>query len=421
MNNEYNVYRLGEVVKIIAGGDKPKIFSEEKNDSNIIPVFANAEKKNGLSGYTNSPRIVESAVTVAARGSNVGFVAIRKEPFFPIVRLLTLIPDRELLDVDYLFYNLKQNRQNGTGSGQPQITIPQISDRTISLPSLITQQKAAKTLARLDAKIEINNKINQELEAMAKLLYDYWFVQFDFPNAEGKPYKTSGGKMVYNEALKREIPEGWEDGTILDCANLLGGGTPSKKIKEYWNGTIPFFTPSDTENNVFCLNTILQTNLLGVKKSSTKLLDKGTVLITARGTVGKINITGGVMAMNQSCYALTPKTNFESEFLYFHTLQMVKYLRAKSSGSIFKAIVTNDFKLTPIVIPNEEIVKTYSEKIMPMFNQILIKKKENQKLAELHDWLLPMLMNGQVTVGNDTETDSNLGMVAEEEMKYGKE
>ena len=244
MNNEFSVFKLSEVTDIVAGGDKPKIFSDNKNSLNTIPVFANAEKRYGLQGYTDIPRIVEPAVTVAARGSNVGFVAVRKEPYFPIVRLLNLIPNSKRLDVDYLYYNLKQNRQNGTGSGQPQITVPDISSRGISLPPLPTQQKVAKVLSSLDAKIELNNKINAELEAMAKLIYDYWFVQFDFPDAKGKPYKSSGGKMVYNETLKREIPEGWGADLI---ENILAKEPRTKKIPktQYKSaGTIPIIDQS---------------------------------------------------------------------------------------------------------------------------------------------------------------------------------
>ena len=115
MSNQFSTYQIGEVAEIIAGGDKPKVFSLEKISPVSIPVLANAEKDNGLMGYTDNARIFEPAVTVAARGSNVGFVAIRKEPFFPVVRLLSLIPKKERLDVDYLFYNLKQNRKTGTG------------------------------------------------------------------------------------------------------------------------------------------------------------------------------------------------------------------------------------------------------------------------------------------------------------------
>ncbi|WP_323027500.1 restriction endonuclease subunit S [Gelidibacter japonicus] len=355
---------------------------------------------------------------------------------------LFLIRFKDTIDQVFVFHLMKMNedyiKRFANGTTTKSITKDAVRALKFRVPNLSTQKQIAKVLSDLDAKIEVNNKINQELEAMAKTLYDYWFVQFEFPTSEaqakqignlslvGKPYKSSGSKMVFNTELKREIPEGWEDGTILDCADLLGGGTPKKEISKYWNGEIPFFTPTDTENNVFCLKTILYTNELGISKSSTKLFDKGTILITARGTVGKINIAGKPMAMNQSCYALKPKTDFSSEFIYFHTDQIVKYLKAKSSGSIFKAIVTNDFKFTPTVVPDTDIVKSYSKNTNSMFEMILNNKLQNQKLTELRDWLLPMLMNGQATVGSPVEkrdigeVEQELGMVAEDSEKYGK-
>jgi len=163
MSNAFKTYKLSELATILAGGDLPDSYSTEKTNLLKIPVYSNGEKENGLYGYTDIPKITEPAVTISARGSKVGFAAIRKEPFLPIVRLISLIPHREILDVNFLFYNLKQNRQIGTGSGQPQITIPDISNRTISVPSLSTQQKIASVLSALDNKIELNNKINDNL------------------------------------------------------------------------------------------------------------------------------------------------------------------------------------------------------------------------------------------------------------------
>jgi type I restriction enzyme S subunit len=253
-------------------------------------------------------------------------------------------------------------------------------------------------LSALDSKIEINNRINTELEAMAKTLYDYWFVQFDFPNEDGKPYKTSGGKMVWNAELKREIPEGWIFGTVLDIAELLGGGTPQTKEPLYWNGTIPFFTPKDTENSFFVISTKENISELGLKNCSSKLYPKGTIFITARGTVGNINIASKDMAMNQSCYAIKAKQNINPYFLHQCVNDFVKYLKAKANGSVFDAIVSNDFKQTPIVIPPLEIIKDFGLISENIYEKILNNRLQNQALVNLRDWLLPLLMNGQVSV-----------------------
>ncbi|UMB61032.1 restriction endonuclease subunit S [Lutibacter sp. A80] len=417
MNSEFSIFKLGEVADIFAGGDKPKIFSVDKSNLNNIPVFANAEKKYGLQGYTDTPRIIDSAVTVAARGSNVGFVAIRKEPFFPIVRLLTLIPNSKLLDVDYLFYNLKQNRQGGTGSGQPQITIPQISDRIISLPSLITQQKIAKVLSDLDAKIEINNKINQELEAMAKTLYNYWFVQFDFPDANGKPYKSSGGLMVYNEELKREIPVGWEDGVLSDIANITMGQSPAgSSYNEEENGTV--FYQGSTDFGL---------RFPTVRKYTTepsRMAEENDILLSVRAPVGTLNQTMESCCIGRGLAALREKEGSNS-FLWSQMEHFKQIFdRRNSSGTTFGSITKDDLFGLKLCFPNKDTLEKFKKIADPFHEKIIVNSKENQKLSKLRDWLLPMLMNGQVTVGEAAlrqAQDMPLGMVAESGEGYKKE
>ena len=180
--------------------------------------------------------------------------------------------------------------------------------------SIAVQKKLAKTIRTIDGKMAINRSINQNLEAMAKQLYDYWFVQFDFPNEEGKPYKSSGGKMVWNEKLKREIPEKWHSDNICLIADILSGGTPSKQINEYWNcGNIPFFGPTDYNGSMFQLQTADKITESGLQHCSSALFEENTIIITARGSIGKLVIVGTPMAMNQSCYALKSR-NGEYEY-----------------------------------------------------------------------------------------------------------
>ena len=207
--------------------------------------------------------------------------------------------------------------------------------------------------------------------------------------------------MVYSKALKREIPAGWEVSNILKVADLFGGGTPSKNDLSFWNGEIPFFTPTDTSQGVFQLDTEEHITEDGLRNCSSVLFEKGTVFVTARGSVGKLALTARKMAMNQSCYALKPKADC-GEFLYFLTQELIHHLRIKSSGSVFKSIVSNDIKLTQMCIPDNQSIQAYSKVIEPLFEKILNCSHENQQLAALRDWLLPMLMNGQVQF-NDTK------------------
>ena len=266
------------------------------------------------------------------------------------------------------------------------------------LPEYGDQVKAGDFLYLLSQKIDCNNRINAELEAMAKTLYDYWFVQFDFPDANGKPYKSSGGKMVYNTTLKREIPAGWTDSNILAVADLLGGGTPTKKKPEYWNGSMPFFTPTDADGSIFKFATADYITEEGLKGSSTKLFGKNTVFITARGSVGKLVFAGVDMAMNQSCYALRAKPGISHIYLFFLTKELIHHLQVKSSGSVFDSIVSNDIEFSTLAIPDSNVIKKFAAAVEPAFEKIANNTKENQHLTQLRDWLLPMLMNGQVTV-----------------------
>ena len=304
-----------------------------------------------------------------------------------------------------------QTGTHSSGSAQPQLPIVALRNIVIPLFELPHQRKIAAVLSALDAKIALNQRINLELEGLAKLLYDYWFVQYDFPlsaaqaaalgkpRLAGQPYRTSGGKMVYHDQLKREIPEGWEVENILAISELGGGATPSKKKAEFWNGKIPFFTPTDAQSEPFCLDTEDHITHEGLRNSSTRLYGAGALFITARSSVGKAMIISKEMAMNQSCYALIPREGVGRAFLYFHTMSLMGFLREKSSGSVFKSIVTNDIKFTPAIVPNSENLKEFSKFAEPVFNQILNNQEQNQELTALRDWLLPMLMNGQVRVG----------------------
>ena len=233
---------------------------------------------------------------------------------------------------------------------------------------------------------------------MAKQLYDYWFVQFDFPNEEGKPYKSSGGAMVWNEKLKREIPKGWYAENICKIANILSGGTPSKAVDEYWNnGTIPFFGPTDCNGSVFQIKTSDHITQKGLEHCASSLFEEGIVIITARGSIGKLVIVGTPMAMNQSCYALQSKEG-EYEYLYFLTTQLIDCLKAKGSGSVFKSIIASDIEHSTLCVATENVASDFCKKVKPLFEKLKANTIEIAELTKQRDELLPLLMNGQATV-----------------------
>ncbi|WGE52912.1 restriction endonuclease subunit S [Actinobacillus equuli] len=311
---------------------------------------------------------------------------------------------KENNDPAFLYYSLLQNNffdfvmSGAKGTKMPRGDKSQMMNFGVSNFELSTQQKIAQVLSTLDRKIALNQQINAELEKMAKTLYDYWFVQFDFPDENGNPYKSSGGEMVYHPELKREVPKGWVCGNIMEIANLLGGGTPSKNNDEFWNGNIPFFTPTDCNNDVYILSTKDNITAIGLEKSSTKLFPENTILLTARGSVGKLSLNAIPMAMNQSCYALMAKDEISYSFLYFLARQLIHILEIKATGSVFNSIVSNDIENTFLTIPEKIKIQEFGEICEPIFEKIKTNTKETQKLTQLRDFLLPMLMNGQVEV-----------------------
>ena len=301
----------------------------------------------------------------------------------------------------YFFLNpLVQSRIVGNAKGgvQKHFYIGDMKDFEIQIPILAEQKKIASVLSALDDKIALNKKMNQKLEAMAKRLYDYWFVQYDFPDKNGHPYKTTGGPMTYNPTLKREIPAGWEVSNICPLMEILPGGTPSKAKPEYWNGEIPFFGPTDYCGDVFQLSTEEHITENGLNNCASALYPPKTIFITARGSVGKLIVCGKPMAMNQSCYALKPFDLEKYEYLFYLTKQLIEQLKKKGSGSVFKSINTLDIEQSFLSIAPNEIIDLYCKKVKSIFERIKSNTVEIAKLTALRDKLLPLLMNGQVTI-----------------------
>ena len=262
----------------------------------------------------------------------------------------------------------------------------------IPLPNLKAQQKIASVLSSLDSKMELNNLINSELEAMAKTLYDYWFVQFDFPDANGKPYKTSGGKMVWNKELKREIPERWKVLDLHEIAKCIMGQSPKgESYNQNYIGTPLLNGPADYENGALKGRTYTT--------EPTRLCQKDDLVLCIRATIGNLVYSEQEFCLGRGVAAVRPNEKRISELVYFLLLQEIERFKIQATGSIIVGITKDDLIESKCLIPDDELIDTFHKLIKPQFDKIRINIKENQKLTELRDWLLPMLMNGQVKVG----------------------
>lgn len=321
-------------------------------------------------------------------------------------RMVLIKPNENKVDNKYLLYSLLSqyvqiqiNKSEGTGSIVSNLRIPVLKELNIPNRGLNEQKLIGKVLADLDSKIELNNRINTELEAMAKTLYDYWFVQFDFPDANGKPYKTSGGKMLWNEELKRAIPEGWE---VKELGNILAKEStttkiPSSEILEY--GLIPVIDQSTSYIKGF-------TN----DKSSVIKTDSARIIFGDHTRILKL-INFDFARGADGTQVLLSKNEKMPQHLFYHSLLKID-LSNYGYARHFKFL-----KDSKIIIPSKKTATEFEEIATGFYNKIKGNIFQNQELASLRDWLLPMLMNGQVSVG---DVEEELRMVAEARERYGK-
>lgn len=313
--------------------------------------------------------------------------------------------------VHYFLMNMKPYLLQICGVGGTRNALTKEALLKLPITILSQQNEIAKVLSDLDAKIEINNRINSELESIAKTLYDYWFVQFDFPDSNGKPFKTSGGKMVWNDELKRAIPEGWEVKTLLDIANFVNGLAcqkfrPNENEDSYRVIKIREMGTGFTENSEFVSRNIPEK----------VVINNGDILFSWSATLDVKIWTGGTGALNQHIFKITSK-DFPKSYYYFELLNYLQHfkMQAELRKTTMGHITQDHLKQSRITIPPSNLINKLDEIIKPILEKKVKLEEENQELASLRDWLLPMLMNGQVSVGDFEE---ELGMVAEPVIEY---
>ena len=292
----------------------------------------------------------------------------------------------------YVYYFMTSHRYQkdlegrATGTTVTGLRQPELLKSTILLPPLSAQRSISSILSSLDRKIELNNKINADLEEMAQAIFKNWFVDFE-------PFKD--GKFVDSELGM--IPEGWKIGTLTDFIKLMPGGTPKTSEPLYWdNGTIPFFSPKDV-NGVYCFTTEKHITETGLNKCSSNLYPKDTIFITCRGTVGKVCLAACDMAMNQSNYAIKAIDGYSQCYVFFLVKSVVERLIKKSNGAVFSAITSKDFD-EEILIPSQKAVEDFTNVIDGFFRRIFTIGTENSRLSLLRDTLLPRLMSGELEV-----------------------
>jgi type I restriction enzyme, S subunit len=342
---------------------------------------------------------------VAEGAGKCTLVLSQEEPLTFESSIIRARPNSKKADSTYLLYLfssrigkylLKTILRQVAVSG---ITGADLARLKLPLPNLEEQRKASNLLSCLDRKIENLRKQNETLERIAQNLFKHWFVDFEFPNDEGKPYKSSGGEMVRSEL--GEIPVGWNVGTLGDEVETLGGGTPSTTISEYWeNGDIFWYSPTDLTKakTLFSLGSEKKITKLGLEKSSAKLFPKYSLLLTSRATIGEITINTQDASTNQGFITIIPNQKYSVYFLYGWLLTQIILIKSLASGSTFPELSKSTFRDFPFLKSDSEILTKHNQVVKPTFQKIEANIKQIQILTKTRDILLPKLMSGQLRI-----------------------
>ena len=401
-------------MKKIKLGDVCKINTETYSDSNSYDFVNYLDTSNITANHIENIQHIDIAQeklpsrarrkvkcnsiiysTVRPNQRHYGIIKSQPENFLVSTGFAVIDVDPKKIDTNFLYYQLSrdeivnnlQSIAEQSTTAYPSIKPSDLSNLEFYVPSLDTQRKIGNFLYALDDKIALNKKINATLEAMAKTLYDYWFVQFDFPDENGKPYKTNGGKMIYSSELGRNIPVGWKVQNLSEITTIIQGNSPDgSTLNDTGEGTI-FFQGKTDFGFRFPEVRIYTT-------APYRLAEKFDTLLSVRAPVGDANMAYEKCCIGRGLAAI--HSDYPS-FIYY-TLKKLKPIFEKlgSIGTTFDSITKNDVMALKICIPPTKFVEKFENVVSKFDTEIFSNTNESRQLAALRDWLLPMLMNGQL-------------------------
>lgn len=316
-----------------------------------------------------------------------------------------LVPNEEKIDKSFMYHLFSSDlikEQLSKGAQQTKIrhTSPDKIKNCIAwLPELSIQRKIGTFLDNIDQKIAINNTISKELESMAKTIYDYWFLQFEFPDRDGKPYRSNGGKIIWNDQLKQEIPEGWKVKRLSDIEpNIVTGKTPSTKDRSNFGKDVPFICIGDIRNHCFIDSTALSLSNKGANSQKKKFIPAGSLCVSCIATPGLIGFANKMSQTNQQINSIIFDNDERNKyFLFFALNEYFNNIKSTKIGNTFSNMNKNEFSDILVIYDKNTIIKYFKE-VEKYFKKIQLCEMENLQLKSLRDFLLPMLMNGQVTI-----------------------
>ena len=416
---ELKKYKLGEIadiiggvnfepteiepsgIRILRGGNIQNHSINLKDDD----VFLPAQYENSINQIQVGDTIVVAStgsVEVLGKAATC-FEAIPKTQIGAFLRLIRPKEPQFAMLISIAVNSehfRKYIRAQAKGTSINNINLGHLNSYEFDAPT--KSQKMSSFYYNIETKIALNRAINQNLEAMAKQLYDYWFVQFDFPNEEGKPYKSSGGKMVWNEKLKREIPSSWETSLVDDVADVFNGATPSTSDEHNYGGDIIWITPKDLsdQKQKFVYQGERNISKIGYDSCSTHLLPINTILMSSRAPIGLLAIAKAELCTNQGFKSFVPRENRFATYLYYYLQFHIKQIEQLGTGTTFKEVSREEVLRFPILKPSDSIINLWDEFMYALNNRQLELQKENETLTKQRDELLPLLMNGQISPQN---------------------
>lgn len=399
---EWKEVRLGDVCTRVCSGGTPKstnlsYYGGEIPWLNTKEIDFNriysTEKTITDSGLNNSSAkwIVPNTVTVAMYGATAGKSCIVKVPMTTNQACCNLTINDEVADYEFIYYSLKNDYTTlaslANGGAQQNLNAQIIKDYVLKMPSLADQRRITSILSSLDRKIELNNKINADLEEMAQAIFKNWFVDFE-------PFKD--GKFVDSELGM--IPEGWKVGTLGEFCKCLLGGTPSRSKEEYWNGEVNWINSGEI-NKFRILEASEKITELGLAKSATKLLPKKTTVLAITGaTLGQVSLLEIDTCANQSVIGVLENTEVPYEYIYPFIKDRIEMLIQHQTGGAQQHINKDNVESLIFLLPAINVLEDYISLVSPMYKRIESQCFENLYLSTLRDTLLPRLMSGELEV-----------------------
>lgn len=357
-----------------------------------IPVIGTG----GVMLYVNKFLYDKEAILLPRKGSLNNIMYIN-QPFWTVDTMFYAIPNSKIVNAIFLYYRLKlfDFTKYDVGSTIPSMTASLYYSLSIDLPPLEIQNKIASILSSIDVQIERNSLMVKKLQVLTQSIYSYWFNQFEFPNEEGKPYKSSGGEMVWNEELKREIPKDWEVKQLKELSTIILGGTPSRNIDEYWNnGNISWLNSGEIVNFPI-ITSSEKITLAGLENSATEYMKSGTVVVSITGNI-RASILGIDSCANQSVVGIIENKTLRKEYLYPYISAILSKFIKMSTGNCQQHINKKTLEENQILIPKKSVILNYYNKVEKMYSLIISTALQTNKLLQLKEKLLPLLINGQL-------------------------